>query len=125
MNSTKMIVATTLVALIGVGSAFAQEGTQDFPAQAMSKQSRSDIRNELGAARSEGSVSYREASPAPVAASTLTRRQVMAETKEAMRLGLVGTTNEGQLRIATPAEQEAIRQAGLRAIDNSIVQAAR
>jgi hypothetical protein len=48
--------------------------------------------------------------------STLTRAQVMAEGREAMRLGLI-PFGEAQYRFATPADNERIRLAGLRAIN--------
>jgi hypothetical protein len=119
MNSSQILIATTLVALIGAGSAFAAEGAQDFPAsQALSSQSRNDVKSELAAARRDGADAYREASPAPSPASTITRTQVMAETREAMRLGLVGSNEAGQ-PVATPAEQESIRLAGLRATEST------
>ena len=126
MNS-KIIIATTLIALAGAGSAFAQEGTQDFPAaQNLSSKSRAEVKAELAAAQRAGTVvSYGEASPAPVSASALTRVQVVAELREAQRLGLVGASNEGDVRIATPAERQAIRSAGLRAIDTSVARGTR
>lgn len=126
MNNSKIIIATTLIALIGAGSAFAQEGTQDFPAaQALSSKSRADVKSELAAAQRAGTISHGEASSAPVPASTLTRKQVVAELREAQRLGLVNADNEGNLRIPTPAENEAVRQAGLRAIGTAVAQNAR
>jgi Domain of unknown function (DUF4148) len=126
MNS-KIAIATALIALIGAGSAFAQEGTQDFPAaQNLSSKSRADVKAELAAAQRSGTViSYGEASPAPVPASTMTRKQVVAELREAQRLGLVGTDNEGGIRIPTAAENESVRQAGLRAIGTSVAQRTR
>ena len=126
MNS-KIIIATTLIALVGAGSAFAQEGTQDFPAaQFLSSNSRADVKAELATAQRNGTlVTYTEASPAPVPGSELTRTQVVAELREAQRLGLVGVSNEGQYRIATQAEQESIRAAGLRAISTNVAQSPR
>jgi Domain of unknown function (DUF4148) len=126
MNS-KIIIATTLIALVGAGSAFAQEGTQDFPAaQFLSSQSRADVKAELANAQRNGTlVTYTEASPTQVPASTLTRTQVVAELREAQRLGLVGVSNEGDFRIATPAQQESIRAAGLRAISTNVAQSPR
>ena len=120
MNS-KIVIATTLIALIGAGSAFAQEGTQDFPAaQTLSSKSRADVKSEAVAAQRAGTISYGEASPSPVPASTLTRKQVVAELREAQRLGLVNTSNEGNLRIATSAELESIRSAGVRAVNSTV-----
>jgi hypothetical protein len=125
--NTKIILATAFVAVVGAGSAFAQEGTQDFPAaQSLSSKSRAEVKAELAAAQRSGvAYTYGEASPAPVAISTMTRAQVVAELREAQRLGLVGASNEGDMRIATPAEQQAIRSAGLRAIDTSLAQRTR
>lgn len=123
MNS-KIVIATTLIALAGAGSAFAQEGTQDFPAaQALSSKTRAEVKAELFTAQRSGAAyTYNEASPTPVPVSTMTRTQVVAELREAQRLGLVGASNEGDIRIATAAEQQAIRSAGLRAIDTSLAQ---
>lgn len=125
MNS-KIIIATTLIALVGAGSAFAQEATQDLPASHLSTKNRADVKAELAAAQRNGTlVTYGEAQPTPAAASTLTRAQVVAELREAQRLGLVGNVGEGNFRIATQAEQESIRAAGLRAISTNVAQSPR
>lgn len=122
MNS-KLVIATALVAFAGVGSVFAQEGTQDFPAaQITSTQSRADVKAELAAAQRAGNVTvygYGEASPAPVAASTLTRVQVQAEAREAVRLGLAPFSYE-TTRAATAADLESIRVAGQRAVATAV-----
>lgn len=115
-RKTLIAAATAFVALIGAGSAFAIEATQDFPAeQIQSTQSRDEVKRERDSAPSHG-----EASPAPEAHSALTRAQVLAETREAQRLGLAGASNEGEQRIATAAESEAIRSAGLRAVQTRV-----
>ena len=125
-RKTLIATVTTLVALVGAGSAFAQEATQGFPAaQVLSSKSRADVKSELAAAQRTGTFGYAEASPEPFAASTITRTQVLAETREAQRLGLLGESNEAGVRIATPAEQEAIRSAGLRAIETSVARSTR
>jgi hypothetical protein len=129
MNSKLAIsttIATALIALAGAGSAFAQEGTQDFPAtQTYSTQSRAAVKAELAAAQRAGTVTvfaYDEASPAPVASSTLMRVQVVAEAREGMRLGLVPFNHEAT-RAATPADLESIRVAGQRAVATAVAQA--
>lgn len=126
MTPRSLIAATLVVAFAGAGSAFAQEGTQDFPsAQQLSTKSRAEVRAELLAAQRDGTLQlnrYGEASAAPLAASTLTRAQVVAETREAQRLGLVGADEQG-LRVATPAQAEQIHAAGLRAITQHTAQA--
>ena len=125
MTPRTLIAATLVFAFAGAGSAFAQEGTQDFaPAQQLSTKSRAEVRAELLAAQRDGTLEishYGEASPAPLAASTLTRAQVVAETREAQRLGLLGADEQG-LRVATPAQAEQIHAAGLRAITQQTAQ---
>lgn len=123
MNRKSLIAAaTTALALIGAGSAFAVEGTQDFPAtQSLSTASRAEVKAELADAQRHGELSRGEASQAPQAGSTVSRAQVQAETLEARRLGLIGG-NEAGTPVATAAQSEAIRQAGLRAIDTSLAQ---
>ncbi len=124
MNS-KLVIVTTLIALAGAGSAFAQEGTQDFPAaQITSTQSRAVVKAELAAAQRAGTVSIDEASTAPVASSTLMRAQVQAEAREAVRLGLAPFSFE-TTRAASAADLESIRLAGERAVSNTFAQANR
>lgn len=53
-----------------------------------------------------------------------TRAQVVAELMEAQRLGVVASSDNEYPVIATPAQAEQIRQAGLRALQgNPVVQA--
>ena len=100
--------AIAAVALAGAGSAFAVEATQDFAdMHALSGASRADVQR---AAR-DLPVPRDETSLAPQPASTLTRAQVIAETHEALELGLIGS-NAGAYRAPTPAQLEAIRTAG-------------
>jgi hypothetical protein len=122
LMNTRHIALASLLALAAASSAFAQEGTQDFrDIQSLSTRSRAEVRAELASVPRAGlSTSYGEASPTQAAASMLTRAQVIAELRESQRLGLVGP-NDGELHFASPAQQEAIRQAGLRAIDRSSV----
>ena len=85
-----------------------------------------DVRAELLQARRDGTLqtrNYSEASAAPQAASMLTRAQVSAEAREAARLGAT-EANEADVRVATPAQQQLIRAAGMRALDRSLAQAA-
>jgi hypothetical protein len=114
----KFLIAAAAVLLANAGGAFAVEATQDFPdATILSTKTRAEVKRELAAAERQGPISYGEASPEPQVASTMPRAQVVAEMKEAQRLGLLGAeSNEAGMRLATPAEQEAITQAGLNAI---------
>ncbi|HEX6362181.1 MAG TPA: DUF4148 domain-containing protein [Albitalea sp.] len=123
MNRHILIAATTALSLLGAASAFAQEATQDAPPAMSSSTSRADVKAELDAARSEGEVGFREASPAPEEASTLPAAQVRAEAREAARLGLTRFTEAGQA-IATPDQLEAIRLAGQRAVGTAMAQQA-
>ena len=104
-----------LAALCGV--AIAQEGVQWTPEP--STQARAEVRAELEAARRAGTASSDEASftVQPKADRALSRAQVQAEAREAMRLGLI-PVQEGGPRQATARELEQIRQAGLRALNS-------
>lgn len=50
-----------------------------------------------------------------------TRAQVVAETAEANRLGLLAVSENDYPKIATPEQAELVRQAGLRALQNTTV----
>jgi len=121
--NTRLTIATTILALTGAASVFAQEGTQDFPAAPMlSSTARAEL-PAMAAPAQRGALlaSYGEASPTQAAASMLPRAQVRAEAREAVRLGVFGS-NEGELHAASPAQLEAIRQAGARAVDTTLAQ---
>ena len=125
MNAKTLIATALFVSFAGTGAAFAQEGTQDFPVPVLtSSTTRAEVIADLISAPRSQSAGYGEASTAPMAASTLSRAQVIAETREAQRLGLT-ETSEGAVRVATPAQLEQIRAAGLRTLDNSLAQAAK
>jgi hypothetical protein len=84
-----------------------------------SVKSRAEVKAETLAAMKDGSLSRGNESSytvVPGTGSSVTRAQVQAEAREAMRLGLI-PVHEGYTRLATPAENEQIRQAGLRAIN--------
>ena len=107
----------TVAVLASLGStAMAIEAEQSSTWMTPSVKSRAEVQAETQAAMNDGALSRGEASYTVVpGASTLTRAQVVAEAREAMRLGLI-PVHEGSSRVATPAENEQIRQAGLRAI---------
>jgi hypothetical protein len=127
MNAKTLIATALLVSFAGVGSALAQEATQDFqPSSMLSTKSRAEVRAEFLQAQRAGTLQtrdYSEASAAPQAASSLTRAQVAAEAREALRLGATGS-NEADVRVASPVQQQLIRAAGMRALDRSLAQAA-
>jgi len=126
MNAKTLIATALLVSFAGVGSAFAQEATQDFqPSSMLSTHSRAEVRAEFLQAQRAGTLqtrNYSEASAAPQAASSLTRAQVAAEAREALRLGATDV-NEADVRVASPVQQQLIRAAGTRALDRSMAQA--
>lgn len=118
MNRNVLVAATTLVALFGASSAFAIEATQD-DAPAYSTASRADVKAQVAARN--GQARLTEASLEPVAQSAVTRTQVVAELREAQRLGVAGvSSNEATIPVATVAQAEAIQQAGLRALDTNL-----
>ncbi len=122
MNAKSLIATALVLSFAGAGAAFAQEATQDFPVpQWKSSVTRSEVVATLKATPA-AQVAYGEASAAPQAASALSRAQVQAETREALRLGAIGS-DEGAVRGASPAQAEQIRAAGLRALDGNVARA--
>ncbi len=124
--NTRHILAAAAIALVTSGTAFAQEATPDTWLNVTSSPSREAVHTEAVAAVQAGRVShgYGEAFRFDriTTDSGLTRAQVRAEATEAVRLGLTG---HGELSapMATPAQSEAIRQAGLRAVAALVAQA--
>lgn len=113
--NVKSTLAAALIALFA-GSAIAAEGTQEFTdAKALSSKSRAEAVAEL---KNASNVAYGEASPAPVAQSTLQRTRVAAEAREALRLGLIAPS---EVQVApTAAQLEQIRIAGDRAVGRTL-----
>lgn len=108
MNAKIRFLAVSALALLGT-SAFAVEGEQPSTWMTPSTQSRVEVK--------AAALQFHEGSGTVVAASSgdVKRAQVVAEAREAIRLGLI-PTYDGYSREATAAEQEQIRQAGLRAV---------
>ena len=83
-----------------------------------STKTRAEVLAELKAAQAAGQtlaageVGFRFIDPP----STKTRAQVAAETREAGRLGLLSWRGEAGPPLATPAQEEQIQHAGLRAL---------
>lgn len=124
MNAKTLIITALFASFAGTGAAFAQEGTQDFPVPVLqSSTTRAEVIAVLKATPRSDAAFAGEASAAPKAASQLSRAQVLAEAREALRLGLT-ETSYGEVRVATPAQLEQVRAAGLRALDNGMATAA-
>jgi hypothetical protein len=98
MNS-KIAIATTLVALLGAGSAFAQEATADQFPQQVSQNSRAEVHAEALAAQRAG-IDVSGIWTFNDVKSVRSRDEVRAEAREAQRLGLIGY-GEGPTRVAT------------------------
>ena len=111
MNA-KAYFAVSALALLAATSSFAAEGTQEFTDfNALSTKSRAEVIAQIKGAAPQ---TIGEASVAPVAASTLQRVRVVAEAREALRLGLIGGSESTPQ--ATAAQVEQIRVAGDRAV---------
>lgn len=126
MNTTHRFLLVGLLAGFA-GTTMAQEGVQDSTwIPKSSSLTRAEVRAEIAAAKVNtqpaGEASYTVV--AKSSPSALKRIQVQAEGREAMRLGLM-STGEGGARPATPAEEEQIRQAGLRAVESATQMAAK
>jgi hypothetical protein len=119
MNAIKSIVA--VIATVAAGASFAQEATPDMFAQARSVTSREAVAAEARDALAAGRIGFGEAFGhdfTNMTASTLSRKQVVAEAIEAQRLGL---TQAGEVsRFATAADHERIERAGRLAISTNL-----
>jgi Domain of unknown function (DUF4148) len=104
-------------AAVAAGQIPRGEAQADFPSALVSTRSRSDVGAQAAAALAAGRIQRGEASyedPTEFV-STKTRPQVLAEAREAMRLNLMA---RGELLpVATRAQRESIRMAGLHARD--------
>ncbi len=119
MNA-KLISLSALLAAAFAVPAMAQEATPDNFAAVHSVVSRDAVRADAIAALKAGLIERGEASvDQRVFIATKSRAQVAAEANEALRLGLVGH-GEGPAPMATPAQAEQIRLAGLQALSTAM-----
>jgi hypothetical protein len=121
--------ASALVMLAAAPAVFAQEATPDtWISASQSTLTRAEVRAQAITARDAGLLARGEASVEPLQspqqrkanelAQGKTRTQVLAETAEARRLGLLSNRGEGSdVPEITPAQAEQIRVAGLHARD--------
>ncbi len=117
MQFTTQLVAVAVLATLG-SAAMAVEAEQSSTWMTPSTKSRAEVVAETQAAMRSGTLPSNEASYTAVAASSssgLTRIQVMAEAREAQRLGLTAT-NHADVPVASAAQREQMRLAGLRAV---------
>ncbi len=81
---------------------------------------RADVQAQAIAARDAGQLGNQESPELAVPTGVgKTRAQVVAETTEARRLGLLDRSTNGGVKMATPEQSEQIRLAGLRVTGNS------
>ncbi|HEU0200243.1 MAG TPA: DUF4148 domain-containing protein [Burkholderiaceae bacterium] len=93
------------------------------PIKVHSTKSRAEVQAELKAAQAAGQISFGEAGmPFDAGQSIRTRAQVVAETHEAARLGLLNPNGEAGSAYASAAQEEQIRVAGLRALETGSVE---
>ncbi|WP_332740034.1 DUF4148 domain-containing protein [Hydrogenophaga sp.] len=83
---------------------------------------RAEVQAQAIAARDAGAFDHIDTQPLVVPTGVgKSRAQVVAETAEAHRLGLLDVSESEFPKIATPQQAEQIRQAGLRAADGMTV----
>jgi hypothetical protein len=112
-------------AVVLAGPVLAEGGTPDHPQPFTSTVSRAEVRAEAIAAARAGLLSQGEATVvAETFVATKTRAQVLAEMHEARRLGLIAP-GEADWPVATPAQAEQIRLAGLRAVQQTLAHVGR
>lgn len=90
-------IIATLSALFAFGTAFAQEGTQEFSSQVLSSKTRAEVVAELHQAQVGGRQARSDDSfgsfPAAATVSTRNREDVVAELKEAQRARALDVRN--------------------------------
>jgi hypothetical protein len=119
LNARSALVAVFIAAAFAA-PAMAQEATPETFHTVQSVASRDAVRADAIAALKAGLIERGEASvDTRVFVSTKTRVQVAAEAAEALRLGLVGH-GEGPSPVATPAQADLIRMAGLQALSSTV-----
>lgn len=113
---TRTLIAVALAAVTSASFA-AGEATYDYPQPVASTVSRADVQAAAVAARQAGLIAQGElhvVTEVTMGASQVTRAQVLAELAEARRLGLLDGGEHTP--VATPAQAEQIRLAGLAAL---------
>jgi hypothetical protein len=122
-TSANLFVSTLVVAIVGFASAaaFAQEvTTAPEIGNFVSQKTRAEVRVELLQAVAEHRIAHNEAQEQRLQTvgfvSTKSRAQVVAETREASRLGLI-SRNDADYPMATPTAEQLrlVTQAGERA----------
>jgi hypothetical protein len=119
MNFTTRLAAAAVLSALG-SLAFAQEAVQDSTWITPSTLSRADAQAATEAGLRNAPRTTTSNTVVPASSPALSRAQVLAEAREAMRLGVIPVTEANAGRVATPAEAEQIRQAGLRAIQHDV-----
>jgi hypothetical protein len=112
MFKSKVLIVVSTLTL--TGAAFASDRT-DFPV-GESTRTRAEVRAEFEQARDWNALPFGELGQSVQAGkSSASRAQVAAEAAEAQRLGLIAI-GEGNGRMPTTTEQQRLREAGQRAI---------
>ena len=112
MSFTKQLLAASAIALLGTGTAFAQEATPDSWLQSVhSSKTRAEVSAELKSARASGltrswSAGYME----PVRSQAL-RAEVKAQTAQAIQSGELKAIN-AEVYGYTPVAAQRLSQAG-------------
>lgn len=90
--------------------------------KAVSTLTRAEVQAQAIAARDAGHFDHMDTQPLIVPTGIAkTRAQVVAETAEAQRLGLLNVSDTDYPKIATAEQAELVRQAGLRAVSSTTV----
>ncbi|MFT3953784.1 MAG: DUF4148 domain-containing protein [Piscinibacter sp.] len=117
MQFATRLFATTVLASLA-SAAMALDAEQSSSWMTPSTKTRAEVMAEMQSAVRSGALPHNEASYTVVASSSssaLTRTQVAAEAREAQRLGLTAV-NDADVPVASAAQREQVRLAGLRAI---------
>ncbi len=112
MTITRQLIAASAIALLGTGTAFAQEATPDTWTAVHSSQTRAAVVADLAAARQGGQATvWTEGYIEPVRANAVQRADVRQLTLQAIRSGEVKAIN-AEVAGVSPAAVQAMRNAG-------------
>lgn len=113
MFTSKLILATSIA--LAVSGAFADSGDLDISewSKPSSTVTREQVRQEMLEAYARGDRDYGERGyvPAEIASTPRSRAEVLAELREAVRLGLV-SVGEGDVPFGTAEQERLIAKAG-------------
>jgi hypothetical protein len=125
MNTRKLQAALFAAATLVAGSAFADGAEYEYPQPITSSVSRAEVRAQVTAPKAvvaQDEYARNQYAQSELSPSTLQRVQVVAEAREARRLGLIAE-GDSPIPVPTAGQSEQIRMAGIAAVNERVAAA--